>query len=120
MKKKSSPFAFLCTLLFLAFAVFMAWVLPSLSSLRFKAEDTRLSLETSRGRESKQQYEYDQVAAELPMIREEILQKQPLAAEAEALVSELKARKKELRARKKDLEQQLSGSAPSEEESAHE
>ncbi len=104
MKKRHSYFSICCVVFFLLFSVFMAWYLPSMSSVRSKADETRRNLETSIGREGKQQDEYDRAVAELPLVLEELKEKEPLAEEAEQTVANLKARKKELAAEKKKLE----------------
>ena len=104
MKNRLSPFGILCALLLLVFAVFMFWYIPSSASLRAKNEETRQALETSIGREGKQQDEYDKAVADLPVVQEELKEKQPLAEAAAQKVTDLKARRKELRAEKKALE----------------
>ena len=104
MRKRLSFLSICCVVFFFLFAAFMAWYLPSISSLRSKADETRRNLETSIGREGKQQDEYDQAVAELPLVLKELKEKEPLAAEAEQAVADLKARKKELNAEKKRLE----------------
>ena len=120
MKKRADILSILFVAVLLFFALFLCWYLPSMSSLRFRYEDTQLSLETSRGRENKQQYEYDEVFAQLPLVQEELLQKAPQASEAESEVDALKARKKELRAARDELEQQLSALTSSQEGESHE
>ena len=102
---------FFCLLLF-------AWV-PVKTVLDFRLSETRLSLETSQGRERKQQYEYEQVLADLPRTRAELESVQPLADAASQEVSDLKALRKELRSEKKRLEALLSEALQSREESAH-
>ena len=104
MKKHLSFLSICCVVFFLLFSVFMAWYLPSMSSLRSETVETRRNLETSIGREGKQQDEYDRAVAELPLVLEELKEKEPLAEEAEQTVANLKARKKELAAEKKKLE----------------
>ena len=74
----------------LLFSFFLAgWVILR-ADLDFRMADTALSLETSQGRERKQQAEYDQVVAELPMARAELAELQPKADAAAAEVKELK------------------------------
>ena len=104
MKKPNSPFSLCCVVVLIAFAVFMVWYIPSLSSVRGKTEETRQLLETSIGREGKQQDEYDKAVADLPVVQEELKEKQPLAEQAAQKVTDLKARRKELRAEKQSLE----------------
>ena len=89
------------------FSLFMIVYVPLRSYQRFQIADLELSLETSLGRERKQQYEYDEVTTELPLVRERLQELQPLADEAKAQKSELKDRRKALREEKSALEQQL-------------
>ena len=105
MKKQISfPVLFLVIFFFL-FAVFLAWFIPSMSSVRFRITETRQDLETSEGRERKQQEEYNKAVEELPVIQQELSEKEPIALEAEQKVSELKALRKKLKAEKKSLEE---------------
>ncbi len=107
MKKRMNPFTVCCLVFLAAFVLFTAWYIPSASSLRAKISETSQLLVTSRGRESKQQDEYDKAVADLPLVQAELKEKQPLAAQAEQTVADLKARRKELRAEKKALEEAL-------------
>jgi predicted nucleic acid-binding Zn-ribbon protein len=120
MKKKISGFSVCCVVFLFVFAAFMVWYIPSMSSLQTKITDTRQSLETSRGRENKQQDEYDKAVADLPVIKAELAEKAPLAEAAEQEVTELKARRKELRQEKKALEEKLAQSEPSQEGNSNE
>ena len=104
MKKNSSLFTVFCTVIFLAFTIFMIWFVPSYASVRSRISETRRDLELSRGRESKQQAEYDSAVAELPLILSEREEKNPAADKAEEALAALKARKKELRMQKQELE----------------
>ena len=104
MKKNSSLFTVFCTVIFLAFAIFMIWFVPSYASVRSRISETRRDLEPSRGREAKQQAEYDSAVAELPLILSELEEKNPAADKAEEALAALKARKKELRMQKQELE----------------
>ena len=104
MKKNSSLFTVFCTVIFLAFTIFMIWFVPSYASVRSRISETRRDLELSRGRESKQQAEYDSAVAELPLILSELEEKNPAADKAEEALAALKARKKELRMQKQELE----------------
>ena len=104
MKKNSSLFTVFCTVIFLAFTIFMIWFVPSYASVRSRISETRRDLELSRGRESKQQAEYDSAVAELPLILSELEEKNPAADKAEEALAALKARKKELRMQKLELE----------------
>ena len=101
---RTSPFVVVLTAVLLLCALFLIVYVPAMSWRQFQLEDTALSLDTSQGRERKQQYEYDEVTAALPETRAELAEVQPLADAAAAKVAELKARRKELRAEKKELE----------------
>ena len=99
------------TCVMLVFVLFMLWYVPSVSSRRFELADAELSLETSRGRERKQQYEYEQAAAGFDPVRAELAQVQPKTEAAKQKVDELKALRKELRQEKKELESRLDATA---------
>ena len=120
MKNKTSAFSVCCVVFLFVFTVFMIWYIPSMSSLQAKIVDTRQSLETSRGRENKQQDEYDKAVADLPLAKAELNEKRPLAETAEQEVTELKARRKELRQEKKALEEQLGGTESAQEGDSNE
>lgn len=104
MKKSTSLFTVFCTVIFLAFTIFMIWFVSSYASVRSKISETRRELDLSRGREAKQQAEYDSAVAELPLILSELEEKNPAADKAEEALAALKARKKELRIQKQELE----------------
>lgn len=106
MKKRLSSFSIYCVVFFFIFAAFMAWYIPSMSSVRSKTAETRQNLETSEGRERKQQAEYDKAVEELPLVQADLEEKNPLADAAEQTVSDLKARRKELRSEKEKLEKE--------------
>ena len=103
-------------LVLLLFSFFMIFYLPAYSSLQYRIDDTVLSLDTSKGRENKQQYEYDQVLSEIPVLKQEIQNKEPIASAAEEYIAELKLKRKELRARKNELEQLISDISSSQED----
>ena len=107
MKTRRSPLVPVFACVMLVFVLFMLWYVPAVSSLRFDLADARLSLETSQGRERKQQYEYDQTVAGFEPVRAELAQVQPQTEAAKQKVDELKALRKELRQEKKDLESRL-------------
>ena len=107
MKKKLTCFTVCCVVFLFIFTAFMAWYIPSMSSMTARTAEAQQSLDTSRGRENKQQSEYDKAVAELPQVKAQLEEKKPLAEQAETQVSELKARRKELRAEKNELEQKL-------------
>ena len=97
--------AFVAVML-LACAV-LCWFAPTQYALRFQRDDLALSLETSRQREAKQRYEYDQVASALPETALELERTQPLADEASAAETALRASRKALREENARLEEQL-------------
>ena len=83
------------------------WYIPASLSISFRTDEVAKDLDTSLKREEKQRYEYDQVITELPLIREQLAEKEPLAQEATEKIAALKAERKRLRAEKKDLESAL-------------
>lgn len=104
-------FVLFCAAFFIIFTLFMAWYVPSISGIRSRTAETRQSLETSRGREKKQQDEYDKAVAELPVIQAELKEKEPLAEAAEQEVSNLKTLRNDLRQEKKNLEESKGASS---------
>lgn len=103
-RKKNAPWIIVFTAVMLAFCLFMVWYVPARSDLEFRLRDVSASLETSRGRERKQRFEYDEVTEKLPKTRAELAETQPLADEAKAKVAELKNERKALREEKERLE----------------
>ena len=87
--------------------LFLVWYIPAVSGLTFQLDDLQKSLETSQGRERKQQFEYDKVVSEIPEIQAELDLIQPQTDAAEKEFSELKAERKKLKKEKKELEKQL-------------
>lgn len=85
----------------------LCWYASSQYDLRFQIADLTLSLDTSRQREVKQQYEYDQVVAELPLVRAQVAEMEPLAAAAQAVEADLRTQRKALRTQNADLAKQL-------------
>jgi len=85
----------------------LCWYAASQYQLRFQVADLSLSLDTSRQREAKQQYEYNQVVAELPLVEAQVAQLEPQAAAAQAIEKELRAQRKALRAENAELSKQL-------------
>lgn len=85
----------------------LCWYAASQYDLRFQIADLTLSLDTSRQREVKQQYEYDQVVAQLPLTQADVAEQEPLAAAAQAVEKELRAQRKALRAESAGLTEQL-------------
>ena len=118
--KKSSPWFWCPVWILLIFTAFMIWYVPSVASVQSGLKETRQSLETSRGRENKQQDEYNKAVEELPLVQADLAEKGPLAEQAEENVSALKARRNELRSEKESLESLLSGSGNGQEDENHE
>lgn len=92
------------------------WYIPASLSIAFRAGEVGQELDTSLKREEKQRYEYTQVTTELPLIREALAEKAPLAQEASDRITALKAERKRLRAEKKELESALSEEIAAEKE----
>lgn len=76
---------------------------------RLETELTELtaSLDTSRQREAKQQAEYDEVAAQLPVTQAELAKIQPEADAVRATLDALKAERDALREQETALENEL-------------
>ena len=102
--KKGSAYAVLFTVIMLICVLFIVWYLPAVSQRRFQLEDTQKSLETSLGRERKQQSEYDETVAALPEVEAELERVLPLTEAAKEEVKSLKKERKALRKEKKELE----------------
>lgn len=115
MRNKTHPAALCFCILMFLFVVFIVWYLPSAGSLRFQLEDARKSLDTSRGREKKQQMEYDETVEAIPAAQSELDRLLPLADEASQTVKLLKEERKALRDAKKELETQPGSNQPAEE-----
>ena len=112
--KQYRPFAAVFAVIMLLFVLFQLWYIPSVTERSFQLQDLQKSLETSQGRERKQQYEYDKVVAEIPQVRSELDLITPQKEAAEKEVADLKAERKKLRAEKKELEEMLSGNTSKE------
>ena len=104
MKSKDSFLIYIFTVVMIFFVLFVSWYLPSVGTRKFLLEDVQKSLETSQGRERKQQAEYDQTVAALPEVEAELERIIPLAEAAKEDVRSLKSLRKELRQEKKNLE----------------
>ena len=102
--KKGSAYAVFFTVIILICVLFIVWYLPAVSQRRFQLEDTQKSLETSLGRERKQQSEYDETVAALPEVEAELERVLPLTEAAKEEVKSLKKERKALRKEKKELE----------------
>ena len=136
MSASDRRLAALFAVLMLGFCLLLFVWVPLKSILDFRLSEARLSLETSQGRERKQQYEYDEVVAALPEARAQLTELQPRSDAAAQDVADLKALRKELRAEKKRREPLRAAAAeaapeeavppaqptatPSEEEAGHE
>ena len=107
MKTSRSSLPVFFAIVMILFVLFIVWYLPSSGELRFRIDDVGKSIETSRGRERKQQYEYDETVSAIPEVQAEIDRVRPLAEAAALEITELKAERKRLRAVKKDLDAQL-------------
>ena len=116
MKRRENGWAWAFALVMLLFSLAMLLWVPLRVRLDAQLADTRLSLETSQGRERKQQMEYDQVTEELPKVRAELAEVQPQADAAAEEVQRLKDIRKELRERKKALDQETAGKTAGEAE----
>ena len=98
--------------------LFVAWYMPAVVQRRFELEDIQKSLETSHGRERKQQYEYDETVAAIPVTEAELERVLPLAEAAKEEAKALKKERKKLRNEKKELES--SGSSAEQEGTGNE
>lgn len=87
--------------------------IPEQAELLFQIDDLTLSLDTSRQREAKQLYEYDQVVTALPQTRAELDAALPLAQQAAEREQALRTQRKELRALQSDLNAQLEAATAS-------
>lgn len=76
-------------------------------SLRFEIDDLTLKLDTSRQREAKQTYEYNQVSEELPLAKAELEKLAPVAEELKAQEKALRQERKELRTSLAALEEEV-------------
>ena len=106
MNNGRQVFPVVFTIIMLIFVLFIVWYLPAAGAQRFRLEDLQKSLETSQGRERKQQNEYDETVAAIPEVQAELDRVLPLAEAAEQEVKDLKAERKKLREEKKELEPQ--------------
>ena len=102
--KEKSVLPVLFAVVMLVFVLFLVWYIPAAGQRRFQLEDTRKSIETSLGRERKQQHEYDETVAAIPETAAELNRVTPLAEATKEEVKALKKERKELRNEKKVLE----------------
>ena len=75
--------------------------------LRAQIADLTLSLETSRGREARQNHEYDEAVAALPEARAELERVAPLADAAKRQENELRQQRKDIRAENAALQERI-------------
>lgn len=106
--KKTSILAVTFTFVMLICVLFVIWYLPSVSQRLFQLQDIQKSLETSLGRERKQQSEYDETVSSIPVVEAELEQVLPQTEAAKAEVKALKKERKALRSEKKELEGSVS------------
>ena len=116
MNRRKSVFPVVFVLVMLLCVLFIAWYLPTVSSLRFRLQDANVSLETSQGRERTQQHEYDETVAALAAAQEELASVQPLADQAAEEKKALKEERKQLRQEKKELEEKLGSGSEGQEQ----
>ena len=106
--KKDSILAVTFTFVMLICVVFIVWYLPAVSQRHFQLDDIQKSLETSLGRERKQQSEYDETVSSIPLVEAELEQVLPQTEAAKIEVKALKKERKALRNKKKELENAVS------------
>jgi len=111
MKSKPNILVGCFVVIMILSVVFVSWYVPASGSLRYRIGDAEKSLETSKGRERKQQHEYDETLAEIPVVQDEVDRIAPLAEAAAQEKEALKKERKALREEKKKLEEELSSSA---------
>lgn len=102
--KKNRTLTVLFTVIMLICVLFIVWYLPAVSQRRFQLVDIQKSLDTSLGRERKQQSEYDETVALIPEVEAELERVLPLTDAAKEEVKSLKKERKALRKEKKELE----------------
>ena len=115
MRSPRSRFPVFFAFVMLICVLFVIWFVPALNERRFMLQDIRRSIETSQGRERKQQYEYDETVAVIPEVQAELDRVVPLNDAAVQEVATLKEERKLLRQEKADLESLLSVSGEPEE-----
>lgn len=91
----------------LVLCVETCWYCITTQQLNAANADLAAKLETSRQRERKQQYEYDEVCKALPEVQAQLAVIQPQADEAKAREQELRDTRKALRQEIAALKQQL-------------
>lgn len=91
----------------LSVCALLAFFAVDQARLRAEVADLTLSLETSRGREARQNHEYDEVVAALPVTRAELERVQPQADAAKAVENDLRQQRKDIRAENAALQEQI-------------
>ena len=81
MKKHSPAFTVVFTVFFFLFAAFMAWYIPSVSSVFSEIDAKEKKIGLYIGKSEKQQYEYDIATEKLPLVLSELEEKTPLSEE---------------------------------------
>lgn len=87
--------------------VLVAWWAVAQYGLRAEIADLTLKLETSRQREVKQQTEYDEVTAALPLAQEKLRELQPESDAAVQQAQELRAQRASLRSETAERRERL-------------
>lgn len=97
----------ICTLI-------LIWQVPASTSMEFSISEARLSLETARGRERKQQSEYDRTLENIQAAKEQLEALTPQHEEFLAARDAQVAERKQLKARKEELQAQIASLLPDE------
>lgn len=95
------------TAVMLVVCALIAWWAVAQYGLRAEIADLTLKLETSRQREVKQQTEYDEVTAALPLAQERLAALQPESDSAVAQEAELRTRRAALRTQVAERQERL-------------
>ena len=101
--KSSKGFSLLIAAVLLCFAFFLAWHHVSDAALRFNLADTELMLETSYGRERKQNKEHEDYLESITKAEEKLALLLPQVEAADAESTSLKETRKQLRAERDQL-----------------
>lgn len=106
-RRGSGLFRALFVAVMLIVCVLLAGFAVNQVRLRAQIADLTLSLETSRGREARQNHEYDEAITALPEVRAELARVEPLAEAAKAEEKVLRQQRKDIRAEIAALEKQI-------------
>ena len=106
-RQRSGVFRGLFIAVMLAVCVLLACFAVDQVRLRAQIADLTLSLETSRGREARQNHEYDEAVSALPLVKEELARVAPLAEAAKAQEKELRQQRKDIRAENAALQERI-------------